>query len=75
MSYMLCESDNKPFYIGKGTGDRIFRHEKGAEKEIEEEKENIEKKVQKEMKLTSDEIKNNIIAQNRIKSVPLSIKK
>lgn len=66
--YMLCESDNKPFYIGKGTGDRIFNHEKDAEKEIEEEKKQIENQVKKEMKLTADELKNNIIAQNRIKS-------
>ena len=34
--YMLCGAKNKPFYIGKGEGGRIWQHEEDAHKKGEE---------------------------------------
>ena len=56
--YMLCENVNgvnKPFYIGKGIGDRVLQHEIVAEKEIEDRKREISELLSLDKKLSNDE--------------------
>lgn len=56
--YMLCENVNgvnKPFYIGKGIGDRVLQHEIAAEKEIEDRKREISELLSLDKKLSHDE--------------------
>ena len=45
--YMLCDAKNKPFYIGKGEGGRIWQHEEDAHKKEEEIKNKIDEEVNK----------------------------
>lgn len=56
--YMLCENVNginMPFYIGKGTGNRILQHELGAEQELEERKKEIVKLLSSNKTLSKEE--------------------
>lgn len=56
--YMLCDKNNKPFYIGKGEGERVWQHEKDAMADIEEKEERIKEiteKIKKDKKLTEIE--------------------
>ena len=56
--YMLCDKNNKPFYIGKGERERVWQHEKDAAADIEEKKERIKEiteKIKKDKKLTEIE--------------------
>ena len=68
--YMLCdesEGHHKPFYIGKGIGDRIYQHEKEAEfKEAalndlrDELKRNNDIKDEKQIEMLIEEKRNEI---------------
>lgn len=56
--YMLCENINevnKPFYIGKGIGNRVLQHEIGAEHEIEDRKKEIASLLSSDKTLSNEE--------------------
>lgn len=58
--YMLCENingQNKPFYIGKGIGDRVLQHELSAEKEISDRILEVDKFLSYDKSLTDKERK------------------